>query len=191
MRFMNGKLYSHDGLKPASEGSPLILPRFRSDNEGNSPQPYKHNEESYFYPLPPLHQCLQLWVQLRLERCSVHRGVWAWVVLTRSCREAAPQKPAQENNCSFSNNHPHHVNKEDSESRRQHKQVLSQASKGVMPNPAGWLWAPSTAFLHGQSMCMVSLTLLFWCLNESGACAVISPLNQGLLLPSFMKPIEA
>lgn len=29
--FMNGKLYSHDGLKPASEGCPLILPSFRSD----------------------------------------------------------------------------------------------------------------------------------------------------------------
>lgn len=97
---------------------------------------------------------------------SIERA-WGWVVLTRSCGEAASQKPAQEKCSSFSNNHPHQVSKEDSEVRRQHEQVLSPASKHLMPVPDGWLWAPSTASLHGQSMHRFPLPHLLWCLNKA------------------------
>ena len=48
--------------------------------------------------------------------CAPSEGTgWARAALPRSCGEAAPQKPAQENNCSFSNDHPREVSKEDSE----------------------------------------------------------------------------
>lgn len=182
--FMNGKLYSHDGLTPAGKAVLWYCPVFHliiPQGEGNSQQPYKQREERYFYPAPHLHQCLQLW----LKRCSVHREGMSTSCtkqeLQRGCTpKASPGEQLQ-------------LQQQSHQQRRFRKEVatqgLSQAWYQILL--AGWLWAPSSAFLHGQSMCMVSLTLLFWCLNRSGAYAVISPLNKGLLLPSFMKLVEA
>lgn len=122
------------------------------------------------------------WEGAHLVVQSIERE-WGWVVLTRSCGEAASQKPAQEKCSSFSNNHPHQVSKEDSEVRRQHKQVLSLASKHLMPVPDGWLWAPSTASLHGQSMHRFPPPHLFWCLNKGWVDAVVFSLINRLVLP--------
>lgn len=119
----------------------LIIPQ----GEDNSQQPYKQREERYFYPASHLHQCIQLW----LKRCSAIERVRARVVLSRSCRgctqKARPGEQLQ-------------LHQQSHQQRRFRKevatQVLSQAWCQI-------LWAPSTAFLYGHSMCMVSLTLLF------------------------------
>lgn len=185
------------------KGCALILTSFRSDlYPGWTSFPTALQAERTGVPLPT---SSPVWTPLTAGTaqarrcsvsCSVHREGKGWAILTRSCREAVPQKPAQEN-CSFSNNHLHRISKGDSEVRRQHKQVLSQASKCLTAAPDGWLWAPSTASLYSQSMCMVSLLHQFWCLNKGWSYTVIFPLNKELVLPlspfylpSFMKLVE-
>lgn len=177
--FMNGKLYSHGGLKPAKDvlWHPPVFHLISPQGESNSQQPYKQRKERCFYPPPHLHQSLQL----SLKRCSVHREGTGTNCTNQELQRGCTPKASPGEQLQLQQQSPTSC-----QQRRFRKkaatQALSQAPKGLIPNPTAWLWAPSTAFLHGQSMCMVSPTLLFWCLNKSGAYVVVSPLNKRLLV---------